>query len=59
MPQTHKIIKLEVRIGIISFNFLTTEPRQLRTEELGDLFKVAWIISGRLGLLSPKPTFSS
>ena len=28
-------------------------------ERLGDLFKVAWIISGRLGLLSPKPTFSS
>ena len=45
MPQTHKIIKLEVRIGIISFNFLTTEPRQLRTEELGDLFKVTQLVS--------------
>lgn len=45
MPQTHKIVKLEVRIGIISFNFLTTEPGQLRTEELGDLFKVTQLVS--------------
>ena len=45
MPQTHKIVKLGVRTEIISFSFLTSEPGQLRTEELGDLFKVTQLVS--------------